>query len=129
MKISIFLVSPMGGDAREIDWPAQLHAFTYLERSARMAVAAIIAPLVERVVTIELSDKLYQLALKRFSDTPAVECRHGDSGEILGRVLAELNAPALLWLDGHWSGGVTALLMKRMERKLSCSGHSGARSD
>ena len=33
---------------------------------------------------------------------------HGDSGEVLEQVLARINKPCLFWLDGHYSGGVTA---------------------
>ena len=32
----------------------------------------------------------------------------GDSGKILGSVIASLNAPITFWLDGHWSAGDTA---------------------
>jgi hypothetical protein len=62
----------------------------------------------ERVISIELDPKLYQQATERFSRLPHVRIIHGDSGEVLPTVLAELDAPALFWLDGHYSGGITA---------------------
>jgi len=37
-----------------------------------------------------------------------VELIHGDSGKELPKIVARLDAPALFWLDGHYSGGDTA---------------------
>ena len=37
-----------------------------------------------------------------------VELLHGDSGTELGNVMNKINQPALFWLDGHYSAGVTA---------------------
>jgi hypothetical protein len=44
----------------------------------------------------------------RFSDATHVVCLQGDSGVTLPRVLNEIAAPALFWLDAHHSGGDTA---------------------
>lgn len=33
---------------------------------------------------------------------------HGDSGKLLPEVVDKLKAPALFWLDGHYSCGLTA---------------------
>ncbi len=62
----------------------------------------------ERVHSIELAAHLHEAAKRRFADERGVVVHHGDSGEILGSVLATVTGPCLLWLDGHWSGGVTA---------------------
>jgi hypothetical protein len=38
-----------------------------------------------------------------------VELIQGDSGKVLSGLVERLNGPALFWLDGHYSGGETAL--------------------
>lgn len=58
--------------------------------------------------SIELSAKLHRKARQRFADQPRVHLVLGDSGEQLPRLLERLAEPALFWLDGHFSGGVTA---------------------
>jgi len=62
------------------------------------------------VFTIELDPELAEAARKRFADEPNVEVIEGDSGEVLPFLIArpELQEPALFYLDGHWSGGITA---------------------
>jgi hypothetical protein len=62
-----------------------------------------------QIYSIELSDRLYRFARRRFSNLEHVELIHGDSAEQLRRVVQKLQQPALFWLDGHYSGGVTAL--------------------
>jgi hypothetical protein len=62
----------------------------------------------DRIYTIELSKDLFEEARARFSGVKNVECIHGDSGVELGRILERVREPALFWLDGHYSGGVTA---------------------
>jgi len=58
--------------------------------------------------TIELAPQLWQDALLKFNAYPKVHCKFGDSGKILEEILQEVPGPALFWLDGHYSGGVTA---------------------
>lgn len=58
--------------------------------------------------SIELDDDLYAKAAEKFEGDAAVTLLHGNSGEMLGYVLAELNEPAFFWLDAHYSKGVTA---------------------
>lgn len=59
-------------------------------------------------ITIELADQLYDNAVKRFADRPNIECLHGDSGALMPQVVERLTSPAIFWLDGHYSGGMTA---------------------
>lgn len=69
---------------------------------------AKVAPLVGRAVSIELDATLAELARHRLRSKPNVEILTGDSAETLPAVVASLSAPALFWLDGHFSGGATA---------------------
>lgn len=62
----------------------------------------------DEIHSIELDPALHERARARFRGLPNVHLHQGDSGVELGRVVAGLRVPALFWLDGHYSGGVTA---------------------
>ena len=61
-----------------------------------------------RIYSIELSNELYEKAKQRFAGDENVEIIHGDSGVELGKLITNIDQPALFWLDGHYSAGVTA---------------------
>jgi hypothetical protein len=61
-----------------------------------------------KIYSIELSMKLYQMAKKRFSKDKNVEIVQGDSGRMLSSIVTKLDKPAIFWLDGHYSGNITA---------------------
>lgn len=61
-----------------------------------------------RAISIELSEALFKRAENRFAGNPRVALHQGDSGEVLPRIIASLEEPALFWLDGHYSEGQTA---------------------
>jgi len=61
-----------------------------------------------RIFSIELDDALYERARKKFSKFHYISIVQGDSGEVLPVILADIEQPCLLWLDGHYSGGDTA---------------------
>ena len=44
----------------------------------------------------------------RFAAAPHITILEGNSGELLRRAIASLTEPALFWLDGHYSGSITA---------------------
>ncbi|WP_442507022.1 hypothetical protein SH528x_005906 [Novipirellula sp. SH528] len=58
--------------------------------------------------SIELSDVFFEKANKRFASYPNAEILHGDSGVLLPNLVDQIETPCLFWLDGHWSGGITA---------------------
>jgi hypothetical protein len=62
----------------------------------------------KKIYSIELSQKLFNRAKKRFKDQSHVTILQGDSGVVLYKLINEINEPALFWLDGHYSGGITA---------------------
>lgn len=65
-------------------------------------------PHAKRIFTVELDPALYRDAAAKFAPHPAVTVLHGDATDHVPRILAGLRDPALVWLDGHYSGGVTA---------------------
>jgi hypothetical protein len=62
----------------------------------------------DRCITIELAEPLWLHAQSRFHSISSINCLLGDSRVVLPRVISELDAPALFWLDAHTSGGGTA---------------------
>ena len=62
----------------------------------------------KKIYSIELSNKLYQMAKKRFKSNVNVEIVQGDSGKMLSVIVNKLTKPAIFWLDGHYSAGITA---------------------
>jgi hypothetical protein len=62
----------------------------------------------KRIYSIELSDHFYEEAKKRFRNQTNIELIHGDSGKELEKLMQRINSPTLFWLDGHYSGGMTA---------------------
>ena len=75
---------------------------TFLGKTARWASGAF-----ERVITVEGSEKLYAEAVEEHADLENVRFLHGASEDVLGDVVAELEEPAIFWLDAHWCGGTT----------------------
>jgi hypothetical protein len=60
------------------------------------------------IYSIELSDSLMKRAKNRFHAYSHIHILHGDSGELLPELLSGISEPCLFWLDGHYSGGITA---------------------
>lgn len=82
---------------------------TFVETGTyRGDTVAGVAPLVDKVVSIELDPSLATLAQARFVDDPNIVIVQGDSATRLPEIVKELTEPAMFWLDGHFSGGATA---------------------
>jgi hypothetical protein len=69
---------------------------------------AALRPHVDHLLTIEISSELAGRARERFAGAPNVRILEGDSSRLLPEILVQLREPALFWLDGHYSGGITA---------------------
>ncbi|MBU0663915.1 MAG: hypothetical protein KJ990_05145 [Proteobacteria bacterium] len=63
----------------------------------------------DKIFSIELSRELFEKAKFRFKSQQNVTIIHGDSGKELKKLMQTIDQPALFWLDGHYSGGETAL--------------------
>jgi hypothetical protein len=61
-----------------------------------------------RIFSIELGVDLYKKAIARFKNDKNVTILLGDSGKVLNKVLLKIAEPAIFWLDGHYSAGITA---------------------
>lgn len=76
---------------------------TYLGQTCETAARLGFNP----IHTIEVSLELWQQAENKFANTD-IRCWAGDSIRVLPIILKYLNEPAVFWLDGHWSQGITS---------------------
>jgi len=60
------------------------------------------------IYSIELSETLAERATELFSAYDHIHIVCGDSSEKLPEILSRIVTPCLFWLDGHYSGGITA---------------------
>ena len=67
--------------------------------------ARSLAAMFPAVITVELSDRYFELARAELAAVPNLVTEHGASPDVLRRLEA---APTLYWLDAHWSGLDTA---------------------
>jgi hypothetical protein len=63
----------------------------------------------KEIYSIELSEDLHDQAKLAFKKYPHIHLVAGDSATALESVLRGINRRCLFWLDGHYSGGITAL--------------------
>ena len=57
----------------------------------------------ERCWTVEIDKSLYEQALVRFNGRQNITALHGDSETLMVDILRDIDAPAVFWLDGHYS--------------------------
>jgi len=62
----------------------------------------------KQIISIELGEELWKNAVARFKKYPHITIVKGDSGKVLGGIMKDLEEPAIFWLDGHYSHGITA---------------------
>ena len=72
----------------------------------KMVYAVI--PHVKEIYSIELDETHFQNAQERFAGYPNIHILQGQSGEVLPKILKDIDKPCLFWLDAHWSGGFSA---------------------
>ena len=74
-----------------------------------------------QVHTIEISEKYFALSAEKLADFENVTRHLGDSGEVLPKLLSELDRSAVFWLDAHHSGGDTGMgdLMAPIKKELT----------
>lgn len=85
------------------------HIETCVESGTYLGQTALNASKVFREVhTIELSARLHTQAKMHLYQAKNVFCYLGDSAKLLPQILSKINSPTLFYLDGHFSGGLTA---------------------
>lgn len=88
----------------------QYHIHTLIETGTYLGdMVYAMQPFFKEIYSIELSEFYHNKAKQRFSNSKNVHLVLGDSAEKLNELVLQLKEPALFWLDGHYSGGKTAL--------------------
>ncbi len=91
------------------DYAARFDLHVFVETGTYLGeMVQAVSDLFEKIYSIELDERLYRNAQKRFSAAKHIVILHGDSGQVIPQVLREISQPCLFWLDGHYSGGITA---------------------
>lgn len=68
----------------------------------------------KKLVSVELDQKLFENAKNYFKDYDHIKIFRGDSSDLMPKMLDEIvDDSVLFWLDGHYSGGITALGKKQ----------------
>lgn len=62
----------------------------------------------KKIYSIELDEKLFKRAKRRFEKNNHVTIFHGDSVHVLKKLTKDVETKSLFWLDAHYSGGITA---------------------
>ena len=84
--------------------PAFIETGTYLGEGVKHALAAGFLT----IRSVELSEKLFADNVRRFAQQPAVKIFQGSSEEQLWNMIEDVRQPMTLWLDAHYSAGITA---------------------
>lgn len=61
----------------------------------------------KKLISIEISHELFQLAVIKFVKYSHIKIYEGDSGNLLPQILKNIDQKCLFWLDGHYSGDNT----------------------
>jgi hypothetical protein len=89
--------------SRTYDLPVLVETGTYLG-----AMVYAMRNTFRRIYSVELSHGLFIKAQARFRPFPHITILEGSSAAILPQLLHSICEPVLFWLDGHYSGGITA---------------------
>jgi hypothetical protein len=76
---------------------------------------AFMLPHASRIVSVEIEPSLYEAARRRFAGEANVELHLGDAAALIPELVAGLGEPALVWLDGHFTGGVNTVRGETIE--------------
>ena len=86
-----------------------LQAKTFIETGTfRGATAEWASGHFDQVHSIERAEALYNETSKRLANIRNLTLHMGDTRTVLPPLVTSLAEPAILWLDAHWSGGITS---------------------
>ena len=89
---------------------SQFHTSVLVETGTfRADMMVAMSPYFEQLYSVELSESLCTFSRGRCSHLKNVDIRQGASEDVLAEICGTLNGQVLFWLDGHFSGGDTAL--------------------
>jgi hypothetical protein len=92
-----------------IDYQKKYNCSTFIETGTYLGdTVEAMKTKFKKVISIELGMDLYINAKERFLNVKNVEIFQGDSGKVLPQIVLGLKDPAIFWLDGHYSAGITA---------------------
>jgi len=92
-----------------IDYQKKYNCSTFIETGTYLGdTVEAMKTKFKKVISIELGMDLYINAKERFLNDKNVEIFQGDSGKVLPQIVLGLKDPAIFWLDGHYSAGITA---------------------
>ena len=60
------------------------------------------------IISVELSQRFFKAAKTRFKKYSHIRICFGNSGELLSEIMPGITSRSLIWLDGHYSGRLTA---------------------
>jgi len=83
---------------------------------------AAMAAVYRNIYTVEIHSELARKAAERFAGQDYIRCFQGDSAKVLPGIVAQLDGPAVFWLDAHYSGPRTGKAGSRetpIEEELS----------
>lgn len=75
---------------------------TFMGNTARWASTYF-----KQVFTIEFAESIYRQAVAAHASIPQITFLYGHTREKLAELVGQLSAPAIFWLDAHWSDGAT----------------------
>lgn len=62
----------------------------------------------DNLYSIELNGLIYKLATEKFKNEAKINILHGESDEVLKKLLPTIDGRAVFWLDAHYSSGGTS---------------------
>ena len=85
-----------------VEYARQYDLRTFVETGTNLGfMVRDVKDLFHRVISVEIDPVLFARATRKFARFPHIVLLHGDSGELLPRILAGLSEPCLFWLDAH----------------------------